>query len=442
MSLRAVSDIKESLWRADGASEQSAIPFDGFDRSLTLLRERYAFIGNGCRRTGSDVFETRLMLRRAICMQGPEAAEIFYHPDRFTRVGAIPITATKLLQGIGSVQSLDGEPHRQRKRLFLSLLTPPSLDTLCATAYAEWHRHLSRWTEDSSVVLYNELWPILTAAAMHWAGVPLSPASLRHRSVEFRAMIEGAGAVGPRMWRGLFYRRRCDRWATQLIGDVRAHRLKAREGSPLAVVAAHEDAEGTPLDANSAALELINLLRPLAAVSVFIVFAALGLASQPNWRRRIAGADKEALDLYVEEVRRLSPFFPSIAGLVAEPFEWRGKLFKKGTWVLLDLYGTNRHPASWGATADHFAPDRFHETPITDFNFIPQGGGDVRTTHRCPGEAATIELMKTFVRILTQEISYEVPAQDLSINLSQIPALPKSGFMMSNISRATRERGE
>lgn len=69
------------------------IPRDAaFDSTLSLLSEGYRFIPDRARRLGSDIFETRLMLRKAVCITGEEAARIFYAPDRFTRRGAIPVT--------------------------------------------------------------------------------------------------------------------------------------------------------------------------------------------------------------------------------------------------------------------------------------------------------------------------------------------------------------
>lgn len=40
------------------------------DSTLALLSEGYAFVPRRCERYGSDVFETRLMLTRAVCMMG------------------------------------------------------------------------------------------------------------------------------------------------------------------------------------------------------------------------------------------------------------------------------------------------------------------------------------------------------------------------------------
>ncbi len=65
--------------------------------------------------------------------------------------------------------------------------------------------------------------------------------------------------------------------------------------------------------------------------------------------------------------------------------------------------------------------------------FIPQGGGDPARGHRCPGEWVVIELMKTAVLLLTKEMSYQVPPQDLYIRLSRMPAIPKSRFVISRV---------
>jgi hypothetical protein len=59
------------------------------------------------------------------------------------------------------------------------------------------------------------------------------------------------------------------------------------------------------------------------------VFAATALHQHPEARRRIGAGDKEYLDHFVQEVRRLSPFFAIIGGRVRRPFEWRGSLLRQ-----------------------------------------------------------------------------------------------------------------
>ena len=86
---------------------------------------------------------------------------------------------------------------------------------------------------------------------------------------------------------------------------------------------------------------------------------------------------------------------------------------------------------------DTFRPERFVGWIGDPYSLIPQGAGDVATTHRCPGEALTIELMKTATRLLSRTLAYDVPPQDLSMSLSRIPALPASRFVVERVRLAT-----
>ena len=60
----------------------------------------------------------------------------------------------------------------------------------------------------------------------------------------------------------------------------------------------------------------------------------------------------------------------------------------------------------------------------------PPGHGDYLTGHRCPGEAMTVDLVKSALHLLASEVVYTVPRQDLSIDLSRMPALPASRFQI------------
>lgn len=64
---------------------------------------------------------------------------------------------------------------------------------------------------------------------------------------------------------------------------------------------------------------------------------------------------------------------------------------------------------------------------------IPQGGGEHYSGHRCAGEWLTITLMKRAVRLLTESTHYDVPGRELRIRLQRMPAIPESGFVMSNV---------
>jgi fatty-acid peroxygenase len=423
----ALSDSGESMPR---------VPVDKSpDSTLALLSDGYRFIASRCRRYRSDIFETRLMLEKAVCVLGEEAARMFYDADRFTRRGAMPRPTLMLLQDRGSVQLLDGEAHRWRKQMFMSLMTPASIQRLADMTADQWHTHLARWETMDEIVLLHEVQGVLCRAVCEWAGVPLTGSEASQRTREFATMIDGAGAVGPRNWRALWLRARTERWARDIVEKVRAGALEVTETSAAHVIAWHRDPEGELLEPAVATVELINLLRPTVAIAHFVAFAALALHEHPECRRQLRSGDEHDLELFVQEVRRFYPFFPFVGGRVRKEFSWRGRHFSKGTWVLLDLYGTNHDPRVW-EEAEVFRPDRFRQWDKSAFNFIPQGGGDHHKGHRCPGEWITIELMKRAVHLLTTAMHYDVPEQDLRIDLSRMPTMPRSGFVI----RAVRQR--
>ncbi len=166
--------------------------------------------------------------------------------------------------------------------------------------------------------------------------------------------------------------------------------------------------------------------------TAFITFAALALHHHPERREEIL-EDPEARWRFVQEVRRLTPFFPFVGGRVQERFAWRGQAFLPGDWVILDLYGTNRDPRSW-PQPERFDPDRFRDRPISAFDMVPQGGGDFLLGHRCAGEWLTIALMDRALLLLTGAMRYRVAEdQDLSVDLGRMPALPASGFVIDEV---------
>ncbi|WP_410811404.1 cytochrome P450 [Micromonospora sp. 067-2] len=406
------------------------------DSTLSFLRSGYRFIGDRCDRYGSDVFQTRILLAPTICLRGRPAAALFYDTERFQRQTAMPLRVQRTLTGRGGVQGLDGSAHRNRKAMLMSIMTPAAIRQLGQLFDDEWQARIPAWEAASAVVLYDELGRLLTRAVCAWAGVPLATSQVDRRTVELHAMIEATAAVGPRHWRGLLARGRAERWLADVIERTRVGTLPVPADSPLKVVAEHRDARGRLLPRRIAAVELLNLLRPTVAVDRYIAFAALALHDHPAWGERVRG-DDEATEQFVQEVRRYYPFFSAAAARVRRSFDWDGHHFPRGRRVLLDLYGTNHHPEVW-PQPELFRPERFAGRRVDEFELIPQGGGDPTTGHRCAGEWITIDLMKRAVTNLTSTMRYEVPPQNLALDLHRIPALPPSGLTLTNIHRVAR----
>jgi fatty-acid peroxygenase len=63
-------------------------------------------------------------------MSGEEAAKVFYDNNYFKRKDVAPKRVQKTLTGQNGVQGLDGDAHRNRKQMFLSIMTPENMKTL------------------------------------------------------------------------------------------------------------------------------------------------------------------------------------------------------------------------------------------------------------------------------------------------------------------------
>lgn len=406
-----------------------------FDSTIPFLREGYTFISNRCDAIDKDVFSSRLGLAVPVkFMRGAEAAEKFYGEGRFTREGAMPPTIQHLLQDKGSVQALDGEAHKLRKQAFLSLMSPEAMGRLGNMFEGEWHNVEDRWLKRGQVKLHDMAREILTRAACRWAEVPLPEKDVERITHELSLMIDQVARFGPRNWYAQLRRRGTESWLAGIVSQVRDGTLNPSAGSALEVFSHHRDIDGELISPEVAAVEIINILRPLLAVARFVVFAAVALHENPQWGETFASGDIEDVEPFVQEVRRHYPFFPAVPGRVKEQFRWNEHQFGKGDMVVLDLYGTC-HDARIFENPSSFQPERFRGWSWDDspYSLIAQGAGKHLASHRCPGEWSTVELMKRAVVILAKA-GYNVPSQDLTVPLNRFPSLPKSGFVISRVS--------
>jgi len=404
------------------------------DSTLDVFRDGYTFIQKKSEQLQSDIFQTRLLGMKVICLHGPEGARVFYDPEKFMRKGAMPQRVQKTLTGENGVQTLDNDMHHQRKAMFMSLMNPGNIHRLMVLLSKEWQQAVKDWENAKEIVLFKGAQDIMCRAACAWVGVPLPENKVRKRARDLSWMVDAFGAAGPKHWRGKQARRRSEKWIEEIIKQIRNGKLLLDEKLPAAVVARHRDANGQYLDRNMAAIELLNLIRPIVAIAWYVVFSALALHQYPVTRQKFLNGADNYDELFVQEVRRFYPFTPFLGALVRQDFNWNGYYFPKGTMVLQDVYGMH-HDARFWERPDAFYPERFRDWQGSRFDFMPQGGGDFSNGHRCAGEWITIEAMKLSLHYLTKSIKYEVPEQDLHFSLSKLPTLPESGFVINRVRR-------
>ncbi|MFE8922525.1 cytochrome P450 [Streptomyces rochei] len=401
------------------------------DRTLPLLTEGYAWLPDRMRDSADRVVRTRLLGRPALAVRGPDAVRFFYDEAHVHRHGAVPAPVLDTLFGQGAVHTLDGDAHRARKELFLPLLDPDRVAGLTEHVTAAWDEAVHDWSGRDRVVLFDEAGVVLTRGVCRWAGLPGEAVDAESLARDLIAMVDGFASPGPRHLRARRARSRQEARTARLIEDVRSGAVTAPDGSVLERVARHREAPDRPLDARTAAVELLNVLRPTVAVSWFVAFSAHALHRWPAHRERLRAGDGAFATAFAHEVRRFYPFAPFLGGRVVTDLTWRGASVPAGGILLLDVYGQNHDEDLWGDPYT-FRPERFLDRPPGRDELIPQGGADPGTGHRCPGERITVGLLEALAVRLAR-LEYTVPVQDLRIPLRRIPTRPRSGFAVTGV---------
>ncbi|MCF3942268.1 hypothetical protein [Oceanobacillus alkalisoli] len=125
------------------------------------------------------------------------------------------------------------------------------------------------------VVLYEEVKEVLCRTACQWAGVPLEEDDVKELTKDLAAMFESPAAVGPNDWLGRNARNKVENWIGELVDKVRNGGINPQEDTTLHRFAWHRDLEGNLLDSKTAAVEVINILRPIVAIAMCSVLIGL-----------------------------------------------------------------------------------------------------------------------------------------------------------------------
>lgn len=403
------------------------------DLAWRLLREGYEAIEvDRTSRGGDGDYQTRLLGRRATVVRSREGARVFYDESVVRRKGAIPPPLAWVLFGPGAVHALDGNRHRDRKLLFVDILAGDQLDPVVAGVARELRGAAASWAgcPTEQIELFPQLVLAYGRSVLRWAGVDLRGDEEAEVCRMLAQIVDGFGFAGRAYARAVRQRVRADRWAADLVRDVRAGRRTPQAGSALARIAA-----ATDLDTHTAGVELLNVLRPTVAVAWLATFAAVRLAHAPSWRDHLADPGGAGHRLaFAQEVRRTTPFAPALAGRVTRSARLGDRRISAGEMLVLDIIGIHHDPVRW-PEPDVFAPERFLEGLPGAFDLVPQGGGHP-SGHRCPGESLALRILAATVQVLA-EVDLELVGE-AAPDLSRIPTLPQGRVRVRAVSRSGR----
>jgi fatty-acid peroxygenase len=409
------------------------------DDSLSVLTRGYDFGARLWRRTrrGARAVPFRLLGREALFVRGSGGVALLYDESRIRRHGAMPAFIQESLFGHGSVHSLDGDEHRHRKATFLdALYDDGQVARLTPHLEQEWQTELDAWVAGGTRSAYEAAVGALGRAVMRWAGIPGTPAARTRWAKRQAQIVDGFGAVySPEYLLAVMNRIWSDRHASRLIEAVRSGTLHPAEGTAVHAWAWHRDPEGELLSPRLAGVELQNSFRPMIAVARFVAYVAKELRDRPHWRERIARETSERgtlvggelAGMFAQEIRRLSPFVPMLPGWAITEVEHDGERVRAGGRVVLDILGTDTDAQEW-EHAERFDPERWRG--VSDYEavtaFVPHGGADPATGHRCPGEKLAIAGLAAAVAALSDP-RVQISGSGLGVNRRRLPTMPASG---------------
>lgn len=388
-------------------------------------------------RAGARSAPMRLLGDDTIFVRGAEGVDAFYDQSQVKRHGAMPAIIQETLFGHGSVHSLDGDEHHHRKSTFVDVAYEDAqVERLLPHLEREWQQELDEWVGGGTRTAYDAAVGALGRAIMRWAGLPGTADAKTRWAGRLAQIVDGFGVpYSPEYLLAWINRRWSDRHTQELIEAVRAGTLDAAAGTALHEWAWHRDESSELLPAKTAGIELQNSIRPMVAVARFVAFAAQALHDRPEWRTRIAAETAERRSLvsgplataFAQEIRRTAPFVPMLPGLAIADIELDGERVEAGGRIVLDILGTDTDDRSW-ERAHEFDPERF--VGVEDYEaiktFVPQGGADVASGHRCPGEKLAIAGLAAAIASLSDP-RVTIEGTGLQVNLRRLPTKPASG---------------
>lgn len=399
------------------------------------LDEGYLLLSELREEADAPVVKARLLNKEVIAVYGKEAAKKFYDPRNFKREGAMPKVVLKTLFGEEGVQTLDGKAHEHRKTTFMNLMTPKRMD--------EYHRILDKKLaqkldqQHGEFELFGLSKDVLFRSICEWAGIDLSEMSKEEidQLAEYQISMISSAVTNPATHiKGIENRKKSEKWAQSLIEHARTNPVAGKENIALYAFANATDDNGELLPIDVAAVELLNVIRPTVALTVWIALMGHALFSRPDIYQRLHAEFDKLQDSFIQEMRRYYPFFPMLPAFAKQDVEIDGYLIPKDSWVVLDLYGTN-HDKRTIETPEVFRISRYlgkekHISYDEEYEMIAQGGGKFEAMHRCAGEWITLHTLRVFSDQLVNKYQFSVPKQDWEIPMNQFPTYPKSKALL------------
>src|SRR5699024_7160195 len=151
------------------------------------------------------------------------------------------------------------------------------------------------------------------------------------------SMISGTFTSPVDHIKGVEDRKKSEKWARKLIESAREHPVPGKENVALYAFASAKNLIGELLPLDTAAVELLNIIRPTLALTVCSAFICYVLFIRSDIYVQLNSNCDELLDSFFLEMRRYYLFFYSVLVISLQEVEIDGYKIPDDSWVALDL---------------------------------------------------------------------------------------------------------
>ncbi len=392
------------------------------------------------------IFKTHVLGKPTVVMVGSEAAEFVLssHMDHFSWREGWPKNFKVLLGG--SLFLMDGEEHRQKRRLIMPAMHGPALANYIGTMEAITQEYLQKWEEKKEFTWFKELKKLTFDIACELLlGTKPGVESVRIREL-FTTLSNGLFIINPlnlpftTYGKAIAARNQILEHLTQVVRE----RQKNPTKDALSLLIQARDEEGNSLSTKELIAQAVLLLfAGHETTTSMLTWLCVELARHPEVlqqareeQQKLAHTDASNLEQlgqmpYLEqvllEIERLHP--PISGGFrgVIKDFEFNGFHVPAGWQLLYSILKTHGLPEIY-PEPKRFDPERFNpqrqENRKHPFSLIGFGGG----SRICVGMAFAKMEMKIVAAQLLRGYQWEIlPNQ--SLDAVQIPTnRPKDGL--------------
>jgi len=397
------------------------------------LMHPYEFLDAQTRRRGLSFQLDLPMLGRSLVTGDPALVrEIAVHPDLDSGRG---IVALRAILGDRSLITLDGQEHRERRRVLAPAFSPRAIQDYDAITIDKTRAAIGELGQGRPFSFYQAARRISLTAMVRFLFGEQDAASTRGLEALVEEFLQSfrnplvlylkflqvdLGAASP--W-GRALRNR-DRLRARILAEIARHR--EGRGSPTGLLAALFASGATPGDDDLTTEVLTLLMFGHDTGAAAMAWAMVHLLQHPEARAQ--AAPSAYLEAAIRESMRLCPVVVNVTRVARRDLEFGGFRVSAGERVLPCAYVAHRNEEVF-PDAGRFLPERFLQGRNYGHAYFPFGLG----ARLCLGEPFAMRQMMVILSTFLAEASLEfAPGYQPRPERNLVLIMPSGGTLVVN----------